>query len=514
MSHEFYKSVATPVVWRLCVFMCCCVFLICPALAEDAKKPRTNVLLITADDMNCDSVGAYGCKVSKTTPNIDRLAEHGMRFVHSHVTIAVCQPCRGVWATGRYPHRSGIEGFQHMQADHPTLMQTLKEAGYITGILGKVGHSTPKAEFEWDMVHDMKELGQGRDPGRYRDFVKGFFQRAKADGRPFYLMVNSHDPHRPFSGSDQEAGMRRKYGPLAMPSHIFQPGEVVVPGFLPDIPPVRREIAEYYSSVRRCDDTVGAVLDVLHDSGMEGNTLVMFLSDHGMPLPFAKTNVYLHSTRTPWIVCWPGKVKAGTIDQKHFISGVDLMPTVLDALKLPLPDGMDGFSFLLVLEGKSQAGRDKVFTQFHQTSARRRYPMRCVQNRRWGYIFNPWSDDHRVFRNESQSGRSFKAMKDAAETDQRIAERVRHFQYRTLEEFYDFENDPDALHNLIDDPKYRAQIDQMRGELADWMRLTGDPALQAFLHRDSSKAVSSFMADQDSRAGPKKRPRKRKKAKF
>ncbi len=121
--------------------------------------------------------------------------------------------------------------------------------------------------------------------------------------------------------------------------------------------------------------------------------------------------------------------------------------------------------------------------------------MRCVQNGRYGYIFNPWSDGRRVFRNESQSGRSFKAMKGAAETDQRIAARVRHFQNRMFEEFYDFENDPDALHNLIDDQKYGPQIKKMRGELAEWMRSTGDPALEAFLHRDSRGTVSRFMAD-------------------
>jgi len=78
-----------------------------------------------------------------------------------------------------------------------------------------------------------------------------------------------------------------------------------VPGFLPDIPDVRKEIAQYYCSVRRCDDTVGAVMRALRESGNAKNTLVMFLSDNGMALPFSKTNCYLHSTRTPWIASWP-----------------------------------------------------------------------------------------------------------------------------------------------------------------------------------------------------------------
>ena len=109
-----------------------------------------------------------------------------------------------------------------------------------------------------------------------------------------------------------------------------------------------------------------------------------------------------------------------------------------------------------------------VFTQFHQTAGRRRYPMRCVQNKRFGYIFNAWADGKRVFLNESQSGRTFKAMKAAAAAgNQTVAARVRLFQYRVVEEFYDFEKDPDARHNLIGSAAYREQIDELRGELRE-----------------------------------------------
>ena len=88
---------------------------------------------------------------------------------------------------------------------------------------------------------------------------------------------------------------------------------------------MRLEIAEYYNSVRRCDDTVGRLLDVLDEMGVAENTLVMFLSDNGMAFPFAKTNCYLNSTRTPWVVRWPAVVQAGRVDAKHFIVG-DRLP--------------------------------------------------------------------------------------------------------------------------------------------------------------------------------------------
>jgi N-sulfoglucosamine sulfohydrolase len=99
-----------------------------------------------------------------------------------------------------------------------------------------------------------------------------------------------------------------------------------------------------------------------------------------------------------------------------------------------------------------------------------------LTRRRFGYIFNPWSDGQRVFKNESQAGLTFNAMKAAAQADDSIAARVKFFQYRVVEEFYDFQKDPDALHNLIDDPDYTEEINSMRKELLAWMKKTGDRA--------------------------------------
>ena len=480
-----------------------------PSFGTAQQKKRPNILLITADDMNWNAPGCFGGRTPDITPNIDRLASEGMRFEHAHITIAVCQPSRSVLMTGRYPHRNGAEGFEPINTSVPTLQEQLHKAGYLQGILGKVKHLAPPEKFKWDMIEDIQDLGWGRNPELYYKYARDFFQQAAGQERPFFLMANSHDPHRPFHGSEQERkNFAEALKDIPAPSRVYKGDEIEVPGFLPELPDVRKEIAQYYSSVRRCDDTIGAVLRALRESGQAENTLIMFLSDNGMALPFAKTNCYLHSTRTPWIAAWPGRIKASTVDKQHFISGIDFMPTALDAAGAAAPTGMDGSSFLPVLLGKQQPERDKVFTQFHQTSGRNRYPIRCVQDHRFGYIFNPWSDGQRIFKNESQSGLTFNAMKTAAQKDDSVAARVKLFQYRVVEEFYDFKNDPDGLHNLIDDPSYKEEIDKSRKELQYWMKKTGDPALDAFENRTSPEVLKKFMAEQDLRAGGKK-PKKK-----
>jgi N-sulfoglucosamine sulfohydrolase len=326
-------------------------------------------------------------------------------------------------------------------------------------------------------------MGAGRDPSLYHRHTTEFLKQAKAAGKPLFLMANSTDPHRPFAGSDQEAARqeKKKRADTRQPvRRTVTPAEAGVPGFLPDIPEVRREVAEYYTSVYRCDETVGRVLQALAESGLEQNTLVMFLSDNGMSFPYSKTNCYRDSTRTPWIVRWPGRVKPGLVESRHIVSGIDFMPTALEAGGLRQIEGMDGRSFVPVLEGRAQTGRERVATVFHETSARQRLEMRSIQGLQFGYLFNAWSDGQRIFRNESQNGRTFAAMREAAKTDARIAARVEFFLKRAPEEFYDYRADPHALNDLIGDPRHKPEIERLRRELPRWMKRTGNSRAAVF----------------------------------
>ncbi|MBW2667939.1 MAG: sulfatase [Deltaproteobacteria bacterium] len=452
-----------------------------PALASEPP----NVLFITVDDIGWDSVGVNGSKVVDATPNIDALASEGLRFEHGHVTVAICRPSRSVWMTGLYPHNSGAKGFTRIYNSVPTLPETLTANGYTTGIIGKTRHVIPSRKRAFDYQIRKQELMGGYSAVRFAEAAADFFVLARQSKRPFFLMVNTHDAHRPFDdGKPAEerslASGANGGGDLPAPSKIYQTDEVPVPGFLPDLPEVREDVARYYNSVRRADDVVGAVLQALGESGFEKKTLVMLMSDNGVAMPFAKTNVWRHSTRTPWIVRWPGVTTPGAHDSKHMIAGVDFAPTILAAAGLQPQAEMDGRSFLPLLQGKEQAGREYVYTYLDSTARDRSYVMRSIQDVRYGYIWNSWSNGRMVFRNESDRNAAMRAIGKKSESDPVLAARVKHFRYRVPEEFYDYEKDPDALHNLIDDPAVAGRVSAFRAKLLDHMERTRDPKRTSF----------------------------------
>ena len=325
-------------------------------LTSNAHAEQPNVLLITVDDMNCDSVGAYGCKLPDTTPNMDKLASESLRFMHAHVQVGNCMPSRNVMWTGRYPHNNRVEGFYQIKdPKYPHLCDLMKSSGYFAVIRGKHTHSTPYNPYPWDVV---LELDNGRknlkNPHSYYTSTK---RGIKASGdKPFCVMVNISDPHRPYYTGPKDP---------FQPTRTFSPDEMPIPGFLFDHLKVRQELAAYYSSVRRADDCVGGTVKALDESGERDNTVVIFLSDHGMPLLFAKTQLYYHSTHTPLMVRWPGVTKANTRDTQHVVSAIDLLPTILDITNTKHPDGLEGRSLASLLKGQTQANRDFAYTVYN-----------------------------------------------------------------------------------------------------------------------------------------------------
>jgi N-sulfoglucosamine sulfohydrolase len=464
-----------------------------------------NILIISSDDLNYNSIGAFGCKVKDITPNIDKLAEEGLRFTHAYNNTAVCQPCRQSWLTGLYPHNNGAEGLEPLNENIATLPGLLKKAGYFNGILGKEVHHQPTENFFWDFIPFKTETdsvwrkGESRNPALFYEYSKRFFDMSKKENKPFFFSVNSHDPHRPFAASAIDSAAWG--GNIPPVTRIYKPEEIEVLGYLPDIPDVRKEVAQYYNSVHRSDQSIGAVLNALKESGLEENTLIIYLSDHGAAFPFAKSQCYLNSTKTPLIISWPGKTTPGMVDNNHLVSGIDLMPTILEAAGLTIPENLDGTSFLpiLLMDNKFE-GNSSVFTAYYQIFAKIRYPMRSIQNKDFGYIYNFWSDGTRIMKGDATGGITWKAMVKAADTDPEIAKRVELYRHRVKEEFYDLKNDPDALINLIDDPAYSGKINEFRELMLQAMQQYNDPAYEAYLNRNEEGRIKVFMDLQDEKA--------------
>jgi N-sulfoglucosamine sulfohydrolase len=445
------------------------------ALTADEASRKLNLLFITADDLGAESMGWLGCKVP-ATPNLDAFAGTAHRFLNCHLTAPICQPSREALLTGRVPHRSGGVGFTPIRTDVPTLVEVLESSGYFTACINKMPHMAPRAKFPWD--HTVGT--QGKNPDAVGSDLRDCLGRAARSGKPFFINANITDPHRPFHGSEREAQQQAKArekssGREALPGDIepFRPEEIAVPAFLEDLPPVRRELAQYYSSVRRFDVSFGKIISELKQAGQGDTTLVVFLSDNGMSFPFSKATVYRQGTWSPVLLRWPGMGRP--LASESMVSSVDVMPTVLEVLGVKGPAGMDGRSWLPLLRGESQPGRDHVITHVNTVSSGASFAQRCIRTQKASLLFHGWSDGQRQIRIEAMSGLSFNALAAAGKTDARVKARVDQFLLGAPLAFFDLEADPDERRSLLQDERHKEEIESLARLLLADMEATGDP---------------------------------------
>jgi N-sulfoglucosamine sulfohydrolase len=412
-----------------------------PAVAQAPK--RLNVVIITADDMNGDSAGWMGNKLG-LTPNLDKFAAGCHRFVNCHVSAPICQPSRQALMTGRVPHHSGGLGFNPIRPDVPTLVTLLAAQGYFAAAINKVVHMAPTQAFPWTATRD----GSGKNPKALRAHLAECLRAAS---------------------EAKKAAAKKAFALLK----AVTPDEVTVPSFLEELPDIRKEVAQYYTAIRRFDMSFGEILAEL--TGHLDDTLIIFLSDHGMSFPFSKASVYRNGTWSPVILRWPGMPPAAA--HEEMVSSVDMLPTILDVLGIDQPADVDGRSWQPLLRGEVQPDRDHVVTHVNTVSSGKGFPQRCIRTKQHALMFHAWSDSTTHFKVEAMSGLSFKALAEAAKTDPRIKARVDQYLLGTPLALYDLQSDPDERVNRIDDPRYRPDAERLATLLWAHMERTNDPQL-------------------------------------
>ena len=297
---------------------------------------QRNVLFLIADDWS-RIADCYGNSVVRT-PRIDAFAREGTVFEQAFCTSPSCAVSRACILTGyhshthgQYGHCHGIHGF----STHPHITSTpssLKEHGYATACIGKK-HVEPPSVYPFDFEPEVNARNGVELARAARDFW------AAHPDQPFYMHVGFTDPHRAGRGFGNE----RPYSDV--PETQYSPDDVVVPPYLPDVPDVRADLAEYYQAVSRFDFGVGCLLDALEESGRADETLVIVTTDHAMPFPGAKASFFDSGHHCPFILRAPGITTPGTRSQS-LINWTDVRPTLHDWCGVPVPEDLPGRSLL------------------------------------------------------------------------------------------------------------------------------------------------------------------------
>jgi N-sulfoglucosamine sulfohydrolase len=432
-----------------------------------------NILLITAEDSG-PHLGCFGDLYAQT-PNLDHLAAEGTRFTNTYTTQAVCSPGRASILTGLYPHQNGQIGLAthqfSMYREFPTISFLLKTAGYRTGRIGKL-HVLPESASPFDMVWNPPEYWsfQHRDIERAAQVASEFMV---AEEGPFFLMMNFPDAHLPWLSQDG-----------GYPQTPLTADDVEVPpGVGCDSVRLRAHAANYYNCLSRLDSGIGLVLEALEKSGKAEETLVIFIADHGPQFSRGKACINELALRIPLIIRWPGVTAAGGV-RNELTSQIDVLPTICDAVGLPIPEDLPGRSLRPLIGGEKTAWRDTIFAEWTTSHP---YPLpgtlnpqRSVRDQRYKLILNLMPG----VLNPVENYYTQQVLVNTGCTQEEIdaapaAVQKAYTCWRNLPkvELYDLQEDPWEYVNLADNPNYAANRDRLMTILQTWQEETNDPLI-------------------------------------
>jgi arylsulfatase A-like enzyme len=432
--------------------------------ASFAANERPNFIVILTDDQRTDTLGVYNDKCPIQTPNIDRLATEGVRFDNGFVTTPICVVSRACILTGRYESNNRVHAFNKLMEDdvfEHSYPVYLRKAGYFSGHFGKYGVGISKMQ---EKQFDMFDGQSGQGP-KFRDYkgrrmhdaewlavkAEEFFD-AVPEGKPFVLQLSYKEPHASSCPAPEDDDLLKDVEFERSPQDTKEAFDA-----LPDVAKLSlmervyaREfdidgsinyyMRQYHEKIAGVERSVGKVMEMLEKRGLDDNTVVVFLSDHGTHFGekqlAGKWTPYEQSLRIPFIIYDPrASAVHGAVSDKMVLN-IDIAPTLLDMAGLPVPGLMDGESLVPLMSGKDVPWRTE-FAFEHFTSPAK--------------IMRP------IPRNDGIRTDNFKY--------------VRWFDVDPpIEELFDLRKDPMETTNLASNPEYGEKLKQMQSEYAVWRK--------------------------------------------
>nr|CAD7261987.1 unnamed protein product [Timema shepardi] len=420
--------------------------------------------IFSADDGGFE-MGTYLNKICQT-PNLDALAKKSLIFNNAYTSVSSCSPSRSTILTGQPSHQNGMYGL-HQGVHHfnsfdnvKSLPTVLAQHNIRTGIIGKK-HVGPSSVYPFDYAETEENnsiLQVGRNITKIKLLVREFLANNKS--QPFFLYVAFHDPHRcghtnpeygefceKFGNGEPGMGIIPDWHPI-----YYQAAQVQLPYFVQDTIAARNDVAAQYTTVSRLDQGVGLVLQELRNAGFEDDTLIVYSSDNGVPLPSGRTNLYDPGMAEPMFISSPQHVERRNQVTYSMTSLLDLVPTVLDWFNIATSETslLTGKSLLPLLIAEPAMDTRAVFASHNHHEVTMYYPMRAVRTKR------------------TQAKEPLNWYKT-----------LEQYYYRDEWELFDLKKDADELHNLVTVPSYQEVLSDLKKRLFDWQMVTSDPWLCA-----------------------------------
>ena len=404
-------------------------------------QDRPNILWITSED-NGQEMGAYGDTYA-TTPNLDKLAARGLRYLNAWSTAPVCAPARSAIITGMYPYSIGSHNMRSMVPLPDQIKmypQYLRDAGY---------YCTNNSKEDYNLIKPGKVWDESSRKAHWKN---------RAEGQPFFAIFN-------YTVSHESQVRRRPHKP------VHDPADVPLPPYHPDTPDMRRDWAQYYDKVTEMDTMAGNLMRELEEAGLADDTIIFYYGDHGAGMPRHKRWPYQSGLQVPLIVHVPDKwkhlapkgyVAGGTSDR--LVGFVDLAPTLLSLIGMKPPKYMQGQAIM----GKHETKPPKYMFGFRDRMDERYDMVRTVTDGEYQYIRHymphlPYGQ-YLEYMFQTPATVSWKAEYDAERLESPMTE---FWEQKPFREIFNIRKDPDNIHPLMPDDVDPKMLRNLRKALDD-----------------------------------------------